>query len=175
MQRPVGQPCNRCAQGQTREQVKDDNQLSHSDISQAFIIAESGATYGEGLPRPRVLVVEDNSDMREFLARVLSMQGYDFLEAADGEEGLHMARTQSPSLILMDISLPALDGFEATRLLKQDPAMRHIPIIAVTAHARPADEQRALDAGCDGYLSKPYSLRDFLTMVEQALGRPRNL
>ena len=127
------------------------------------------ATYGDSLPRPRVLVVEDNGDMREFLARVLSMQGYDFLEAADGEEGLHVARTQNPSLILMDISLPALDGFEATRQLKQDPAMRHIPIIAVTAHARPADEQRALDAGCDGYLSKPYSLRDFLAVVEKNL------
>lgn len=129
------------------------------------------ATYGDSLPRPRVLVVEDNGDMREFLARVLSMQGYDFLEAADGEEGLHVARTQNPSLILMDISLPALDGFEATRQLKQDPAMRHIPIIAVTAHARPADEQRALDAGCDGYLSKPYSLRDFLAVVEKNLAR----
>ena len=132
---------------------------------------DPSATNGDSLPRPRVLVVEDNGDMREFLARVLSMQGYDFLEAADGEEGLHVARTQNPSLILMDISLPALDGFEATRQLKQDPAMRHIPIIAVTAHARPADEQRALDAGCDGYLSKPYSLRDFLAVVEKNLAR----
>lgn len=118
---------------------------------------------------PRVLVVEDNGDMREFLARVLIRQGYEFLEAADGEEGLHVARTQHPDLILMDISLPLLDGFEATRQIKHDPATAHIPIIAVTAHARPADEQRALEAGCDGYLSKPYNLRDFLTVVAQTL------
>ena len=144
--------------------------MSHTEISQS-------PTVSDPLPAvsyPRVLVVEDNSDMREFLARVLSMQGYEFLEASDGEEGLQVARTQHPDLILMDISLPAIDGFEATRQLKQDPAMRHIPIVAVTAHARPADEQRALDAGCDGYLSKPYSLRDFLSVVEQALGRPRS-
>ena len=145
--------------------------MSRSNSSPAITTVDPRATHGESLPRPRVLVVEDNGDMREFLARVLSMQGYDFLEAADGEEGLYVARTQNPSLILMDISLPALDGFEATRQLKQDPAMRHIPIIAVTAHARPADEQRALDAGCDGYLSKPYSLRDFLAVVEKNLAR----
>lgn len=99
------------------------------------------------------------------------MQGYEFLEAADGEEGLQVARTRQPNLILMDISLPVLDGFEATRRIKQDPALQHIPVIAVTAHARPADEQRALDAGCDGYLSKPYSLRDFLAVVEKNIGR----
>lgn len=147
--------------------------MSYTNIAEPPTFPELLPANGESRPRPRVLVVEDNGDMREFLARVLSMQGYEFLEAADGEEGLHVARTQHPNLILMDISLPALDGFEATRQLKQDPAMRHVPIIAVTAHARPADEQRALDAGCDGYLSKPYSLRDFLAIVEKNLGRPQ--
>ena len=142
-----------------------------------FIIADPPAdsdpvlATSDSRQRPRVLVVEDNGDMREFLARVLSMQGYEFLEAADGEEGLQVARTRQPNLILMDISLPVLDGFEATRRIKQDPALQHIPVIAVTAHARPADEQRALDAGCDGYLSKPYSLRDFLAVVEKNIGR----
>jgi two-component system cell cycle response regulator DivK len=132
-------------------------------------LADSGNGTGR---RPRVLVIEDNVDMREFLARVLDRQGYDFLEAGDGEEGLAIARAQQPDLILMDISLPALDGFEVTRQLKQDAAMGHIPIVAVTAHARPADEQRALEAGCDGYLSKPYSLRDFVALIEKHIKQP---
>lgn len=145
--------------------------MSETNLSQASTNVDRLPANADRQPRPRVLVVEDNSDMREFLARVLTMQGYEFLEAANGEEGLQVARSQHPNLILMDISLPSLDGFEATRQLKQDPAMRHIPVIAVTAHARPADELRALDAGCDGYLSKPYSLRDFLAVVERNLDR----
>lgn len=147
--------------------------MNHINIAEPSIISDPSPANGGIRPRPRVLVVEDNGDMREFLARVLSMRGYEFLEAADGEEGLQVARTQLPNLILMDISLPALDGFEATRRIKQDPAMRHIPVVAVTAHARPADEQRALDAGCNGYLSKPYSLRDFLAVVEKNLSPPQ--
>lgn len=145
--------------------------MSYNTPIEARAALESTVNDSPRTHPPRVLVVEDNSDMREFLARVLSRQGYEFLEAADGEVGLHVARTQRPDLILMDISLPALDGFEATRQIKQDPAMAHIPIIAVTAHARPADEQRALEAGCDGYLSKPYSLREFLGVVAQILGQ----
>ena len=147
--------------------------MSHTTIAEPLADSDPVLAKDDSQRRPSVLVVEDNSDMREFLARVLSMQGYEFLEAADGEEGLKVARTRQPNLILMDISLPVLDGFEATRRIKQDPDLQHIPVIAVTAHARPADEQRALDAGCDGYLSKPYSLRDFLTVVEKNIRRPQ--
>lgn len=147
--------------------------MSQPSNTKPIAVSDSLPQEQERPPRPCVLVVEDNGDMREFLARVLSMQGYDFLEAADGEEGLRIARTDRPDLILMDISLPSLDGFEATRRLKQDPELRHIPVVAVTAHARPADEQRALDAGCDGYLSKPYTLRNFLEVVERTLKLPQ--
>ena len=121
---------------------------------------------GQGQPRPKVLVIEDNSDMRMFLQRVLVRQGYYFLEAADALQGLDVARQEHPDLILMDLSLPEMDGLEATRRLKADEQLGQIPILAVTAHARPADEQRALEAGCDGYLSKPYRLEDFLAVVK---------
>jgi two-component system cell cycle response regulator DivK len=111
-------------------------------------------------------VIEDNSDMRMFLRRVLVKQGYFFLEAANARQGIAVARQERPDLILMDLSLPEMDGLEATRLLKADEQLRQIPILAVTAHAHPADEARAIQAGCDGYLSKPYRLQDFLAVVE---------
>jgi CheY-like chemotaxis protein len=117
----------------------------------------------------RVLIVEDNGDMRDFLRRVLARHGYAHLEAGDGVDGLEIARRDHPDLILMDMSLPELDGFEATRQLKAAPSTQDIPIIAVTAHARPADEKRALEAGCDAYLSKPYSLHEFLDVVQRFL------
>jgi two-component system cell cycle response regulator DivK len=120
----------------------------------------------------RILIVEDNSDMRDFLRRVLARHGYAHLEAADGVEGMEIARRDHPDLILMDMSLPELDGFEATRRLKADETTQHVPIIAVTAHARPVDERRALEAGCDAYLSKPYSLREFLDVVQEFLPIP---
>jgi len=119
--------------------------------------------------RRRILIVEDNGDMRDFLRRVLARHGYAHLEAADGIEGMEIAQRDHPDLILMDMSLPELDGFEATRRLKANPNVQHIPIVAVTAHARPADEKRALEAGCDAYLSKPYSLREFLDAVQRFL------
>ena len=124
-----------------------------------------------GLQR-RILIVEDNGDMRDFLRRVLARHGYAHLEAADGLEGIQIALHDHPDLILMDMSLPELDGFEATRRLKADPQTQHMPIVAVTAHARPADEQRALEAGCDGYLRKPYSLREFLDIIQSFLPLP---
>lgn len=120
----------------------------------------------------RILIVEDNGDMRDFLRRVLARHGYGHLEAADGIEGMEIAHRDHPDLILMDMSLPELDGFEATRRLKADKETRHVPIIAVTAHARPSDEKRALEAGCDAYLSKPYSLREFLDIVQRFLPSP---
>ena len=120
-------------------------------------------------PRPKVLVIEDNRDMRMFLRRVLARQGYQFLEAADARQGLAVARREHPDLILMDLSLPEMDGLEATRRLKSDAQLGRIPVLAVTAHARPADEQQAIEAGCDGYLSKPYRLQDFLALVRSLL------
>lgn len=120
----------------------------------------------------RILIVEDNGDMRDFLRRVLARHGYGHLEAADGIEGMEIAQRDHPDLILMDMSLPELDGFEATRRLKANKETQHIPIIAVTAHARPSDERRALEAGCDAYLSKPYSLREFLDIVQKFLPSP---
>ena len=120
----------------------------------------------------RILIVEDNGDMRDFLRRVLARHGYAHLEAADGVEGMEIAHRDHPDLILMDMSLPELDGFEATRRLKADKTTQHVPIIAVTAHARPVDERRALEAGCDAYLSKPYSLREFLNIIQEFLPIP---
>lgn len=119
--------------------------------------------------RPLILVIEDNADMRDFLQRILARRGYDYLGAEDGEEGIALARRDRPDLILMDLSLPVLDGYEATRLLKADPQLAATPILAVTAHARDIDQVRALEVGCDGYISKPYSIRDLLDMVTRFL------
>jgi CheY-like chemotaxis protein len=139
-----------------------------AEYLQASTVTYDDGGEGEGYQR-RVLIVEDNGDMRDFLRRVLARHGYAHLEAADGVEGLEIAGRDHPDLILMDMSLPELDGFEAARRLKADLHTRHIPIVAVTAHARPADEKRALEAGCDAYLSKPYSLREFLDVVQMFL------
>jgi len=114
---------------------------------------------------PAILVVEDSPDMRDFLQRVLLQWGYRFIPAMDGAEGIALARTEKPDLILMDLSLPCLDGLEATRQIKADPNLQHIPIIAVTAHARTADEVQAKKAGCDAYISKPYGLRKFADLI----------
>lgn len=139
-----------------------------SNLSQSDPVND-GNDGADTVVRPRVLIVEDNGDMRDFLRRVLARHGYAHVEAADGLEGMDIARRDHPDLILMDMSLPELDGFEATRQLKADPSTRNTPIIAVTAHARPADEKRAMEAGCDAYLSKPYSLREFLDIVQRFL------
>lgn len=139
-----------------------------------FQIDQSNRGNGKDAPdlQRRILIVEDNSDMRDFLRRVLARHGYAHLEASDGIEGMKIAQRDHPDLILMDMSLPELDGFEATRRIKADKATQYVPIIAVTAHARPSDEKRALEAGCDAYLSKPYSLREFLDIVQKFLPSP---
>lgn len=124
-----------------------------------------------GEVEPQVLVIEDNPDMRAFLRRVLEHQCCSVMEAADGTGGISMAREHQPSLILMDLSLPDQDGLEAIKRLKSDPLTRDIPVVAVTARAHPVDEIRALDAGCDGYLNKPYSLREFIELVNRFLKR----
>src|SRR5688572_29087022 len=103
----------------------------------------------------RILLVEDNEMNRDMLSRRLERKGYHVVLAVDGQSGVEMAHAQSPDLVLMDMSLPVLDGWEATRRLKAAPATQHIPIIALTAHAMAGDRDRAIEAGCDDYDTKP--------------------
>lgn len=114
-----------------------------------------------------ILLVEDNLDNRTVYRLILEHAGYRVLEAVDGEEGIRLARERQPDLILMDIAIPLIDGWTATRILKADETTRHIPIIALTAHALPADRAMAAEAGCDGYLSKPVAPRRVLEEVRR--------
>ena len=118
----------------------------------------------------RILYVEDNEDNVYMLTRRLTRRGYDVLVARDGEEGVEMATREQPALILMDLSLPGLDGWEATRQIKTDPVTRHIPIIALSAHAMPGDREGALAAGCDEYESKPIEFARLLEKMHIFLG-----
>ncbi len=115
----------------------------------------------------RILVVEDQEDNRRIVRDLLTKAGYEMLEAVNGEEGVAMAQTHRPDLILMDIQLPGLDGYEATRRIKADPALRQIPIIAVTSYALSGDDAKALAAGCDAYVTKPFSPRLLLAKVRE--------
>lgn len=127
-------------------------------------------------PRARVLVIEDTPMNQELVTDLLDGLGCDVMAAASAEEGLELARRQRPDLILMDVSLPGLDGLAATRALKADPATRDIRVVVLTAHAMRGDEARALAAGCDGYLSKPIDTRRFkecITGLLSASRRPR--
>ncbi len=117
----------------------------------------------------RILIVEDNEMNRDMLSRRLERKGYKVLLAVDGENGVEMARANAPDLILMDMSLPVLDGWEATRLLKADALMQRIPVIALTAHAMSSDRDKALDAGCDDYDTKPIDLPRLLGKIEALL------
>ncbi len=103
----------------------------------------------------KVLVVEDDTDNRRIVAKVLAMEGYKVIEATDGVQALEKARTEHPDLILMDLALPNMDGWEATRRLKRDPETKEIPVVALTAVAMRGDEEQARAAGCDDYISKP--------------------
>lgn len=118
---------------------------------------------------PKILLVEDNEMNRDMLSRRLERKGYDVVIAVDGREGLDMAREHSPDLILMDMSLPVLDGWEATRQLKAAPATKEIPVIALTAHAMSGDRDKALEAGCDDYDTKPVELPRLLEKMSTLL------
>jgi two-component system cell cycle response regulator DivK len=120
--------------------------------------------------RKTVLLVEDNEDNLIIYSTILRFGGYRVVEAHDGRAALAAARSANPDLILMDVSIPYIDGLEVTRRLKADPATRHIPIIALTAHALTSDRERALEAGCDGYISKPAEPRFVLDAVRRELG-----
>jgi two-component system, cell cycle response regulator DivK len=117
----------------------------------------------------RVLVVEDQEDNRRILHDLLTSVGYEIVEAVTGEDGVRIAETDAPDLILMDIQLPGLDGYEATRRIKANPALGHIPIIAVTSYALSGDDAKAVEAGCDAYVSKPYSPRALLAKIREFL------
>jgi CheY-like chemotaxis protein len=110
---------------------------------------------------PTILVVEDNPVNRKLARNVLRSRGYDVWEAPSGEEGLRILRERRPDLVLMDIQLPGMDGLEVTRRIKADPDLADLPVVALTAHVREADEQNALDAGCVGYITKPIRLARF--------------
>jgi two-component system, cell cycle response regulator DivK len=107
----------------------------------------------------KILIVEDNALNRALLLAVLKPEGHELLTAENGLHGVEVAQREQPQLILMDVMLPGLNGYDATRRLKANPATRHIPIIAITANAAPAERDRALDAGCDGYIAKPIDTR----------------
>ena len=118
-----------------------------------------------------ILIVEDNEMNREMLTRRLERKGYAILIAVDGETGIELARSKSPDLILMDMSLPVMDGWEATRRLKADDVLRQIPVIALTAHAMANDRNKALEAGCDDYDTKPIELPRLMGKIESLLAR----
>ena len=126
--------------------------------------SEAGACMGKC-----ILVVEDQEDNRQILRDLLGNAGYELTEAENGEEAITAAGKQRPDLILMDIQLAIMDGYEATRLIRTNPDLRSVPIIAVTSYALAGDEDKALAAGCDGYVTKPYSPRDLLAKVRTYL------
>ena len=121
----------------------------------------------------KILLVEDDEMNRDMLSRRLSRKGYDVVIATDGQAGVTMAKAFPPDLVLMDLSLPILDGWEATRALRADEATRALPIIALTAHALSGDREKALEAGCDDYDSKPVEFPRLLSKIEALLSRPR--
>jgi len=118
----------------------------------------------------RILVVEDNEMNRDMLSRRLERKGYQVITATNGSHGISAAQAQSPDLILMDMSLPEMDGWEAARRLKSDEATQHIPVIALTAHAMLSDRERALQAGCDDYETKPVEFPRLLAKIQAMLG-----
>ena len=119
---------------------------------------------------PKVLLVEDNEMNRDMLSRRLSKKGYEIVIAEDGAQGVALARSERPDLILMDMSLPVLHGWDATRQLKADPQTKAIPVIALTAHAMSGDREKALEAGCDEFDTKPVELPRLLEKMQKLMG-----
>jgi CheY-like chemotaxis protein len=118
----------------------------------------------------KILLIEDNQMNRDMLSRRLTRKGYEVVNAVDGEQGMAMARSEAPDLILMDMSLPVLDGWEATRQLKAAPETQAIPVIALTAHAMAGDREKAVEAGCDDYDIKPIEMPRLLEKIQRLLG-----
>jgi len=128
-----------------------------------------GGHNGMGAKMPKILLVEDNEMNRDMLSRRLMRKGYDVAIAEDGQRGVDMAGSENPDLILMDMSLPVIDGWEATRQIKNSTSTGGIPVIALTAHAMAADREKAMQAGCDDYDTKPVELPRLLEKIEQLL------
>jgi two-component system cell cycle response regulator DivK len=120
------------------------------------------------LPK-KILVVDDNQDSRELVVKLLKNKGYEMIEAADGEEALEKAVSERPDLILMDIAIPKVDGYEVTKRLKSLEEFKGTPIVALTAHAMRGDREKALEAGCEGYISKPINIRELPEQVRSFL------
>lgn len=118
-----------------------------------------------GLPK-KILIVDDNQDSRELAVKVLKNRGYQMIEASDGEEALEKALAEKPDLILMDISIPKINGYEVTRRLKSQADFKATPIIALTAHAMKGDKEKALESGCDGYISKPINVHELPDQIK---------
>ena len=118
----------------------------------------------------KILIVEDNEMNRDMLSRRLKRRGFDVVIAEDGQQGVDLALSEAPDLILMDMSLPVLDGWQATRKVKADEQTKHIPVIALTAHAMSGDRESALEAGCDDYDTKPVELPRLLEKIKTLLG-----
>ena len=118
-----------------------------------------------------ILHVEDNEDNRQIVRDLFEFKGYTIIEAVDGEEGVHKAQEIKPNLILMDIQLPKMNGYDTTRTIKSDPELKGIPIIVITSYALSGDDQKAFEAGADDYMAKPYDPKDLLEKVEVWLGK----
>ena len=117
----------------------------------------------------RILVIEDTEDNRQIIRDLLSSVGYELIEAMDGASGVALAQKERPDLILMDIQLPEIDGYEATRRIRAIPELAKVPIIAVTSYALSGDEAKTREAGCDGYVAKPFSPRQLLSKIREFL------
>ena len=118
---------------------------------------------------PKILLVEDHEEIWDFLSRRLKRRGYEVIVAPDGQKGLDMARAEAPDLLLLDMNLPVMDGWTVAQTLKADAATKHMPIIALTAHAMAGDKDKALAAGCDDYHAKPVDFSQLLNQIEAAL------
>jgi len=125
------------------------------------------------MPKNRILIVEDNEDNEELMRFLMERAGYEVITAENGLDGVEVARREKPDIILMDLSLPELDGWSAARQIKQDPELKDIPLIAVTAHTLPGDRRKALEAGFDSYISKPINIHLFDVTVGEVLGQKR--
>jgi two-component system, cell cycle response regulator DivK len=124
------------------------------------------------MSKGRILVVEDDMDNYELVRFILERAGYDVFLAVNGRDGVSAARLQKPDLILMDLGMPEMDGWTATETLKADDATKSIPLYALTAHTLPGERKRAMEAGCDGYVSKPIHMDGFLDTIEGVFGKP---
>jgi len=146
--------------------------MAQAGTSALFHFIRHGSEGMSNLDRFRILLVEDFDDARELYSTCLRSSGYEVIEAATGMEAVALARSASPDLILMDLLLPGMDGWQATAELKRDPRVRHVPIVALTAHALSDERERIARLGCDAFLAKPCLPPDLIRTVDRILGRP---